>query len=576
MQTDTDLRELLEKIDHRGYPSYKQTAGKWEFKDFTLSIDHVQGDPFASPSNVSVIVEGRRAVFPQEFYKQSHRRIALCDLVLRLFSRELYSSQSDGGRQGSGKSGLLQTTRPGQEILERTAMSIDPKTGNLCARFEVGFPAHGRTVHAAPLIRIFYSVIPKAVKKCLNYSSLDEKLVEKAVFLADDVLALRGELEKRSLSAFVADGSILARESGVSQRPMKNAVPFVSPESLALTVRLPHHGSLRGMGIKEGIFLIVGGGYHGKSTLLTALERGVYDHIAGDGREFVVTKADAVKIRAEDGRSVKNVDVSLFINDLPNKTDTRNFSTEDASGSTSQAAAVSEAIEAGTSLLLVDEDTCATNFMVRDDLMRRVVAAGKEPITPFISRMRELYEKEKISTIMVAGSSGSFFEVSDTIIQMDEYLPRDVTKEAKSVYESFGSKDAALSEERDRYRRPDTGRLPLPVPEWKRPGARVKTKVLSVDTFSIDRENVDLRGLSQIVDREQTAAVAAALKYILKYTANGRRDLSQAVSVLFDDIKEKGLIVLFDGATIRLGLAMPRKEEVFGAINRFRKLKIKR
>lgn len=218
---------------------------------------------------------------------------------------------------------------------------------------------------------------------------------------------------------------------------MKHAVPFVSPESLRVTLDLPNRGSISGMGIPLGVTLIVGGGFHGKSTLLQALERGVYNHIAGDGREYVITDASAVKLRSEDSRSISNVDISLFIHDLPGKSDTTSFSTADASGSTSQAANVIEGIEAGTSLFLIDEDTSATNFMVRDELMQRVVADSEEPITPFISRVRDLYEKLGISSILVAGSSGSYFHVSDTVIQMKEYVPYDITERAKTTAAEF-------------------------------------------------------------------------------------------------------------------------------------------
>ncbi len=576
MKRDTDLRLLLQEIDHKGYPAYKQTAGKWAFRGFLLSIDHVQGDPFASPSNVSMIIDGKQAGFPAEYYKEKHRRISLEDGLLRRFSKELSNVQTD--RAGSGKSGLLSTSRPGQEILERTALCVDKETGSVTVRFEVGFPAHGRTVFVKPLERIFFSVLPKLAESCFYYQNLDQKKIRSSIELADDVLALRNSLKELGLCAFVANGSILARESGISQKPMKDAVAFVSPESLCVSVDLPHKGTIRGMGVKEGIFLIVGGGYHGKSTLLLALERGVYDHIAGDGREFVVTRNDAMKIRAEDGRSVRSVDVSLFINDLPNKTDTGHFSTEDASGSTSQAAAVVEAVEAGTSLFLVDEDTCATNFMVRDDLMRQVVAKDKEPITPFLSRMRQLYAKAGISTVLVAGSSGSFFGVADTVIQMDEYVPKDVTELAKEVYltdrAQRGNDAADDAKSMKPYEKPTDNRIVKSMPQWRKPTARIKTKVMSTDTFSIDKETVDLRGLGQIVDREQTQALAAAFKYLACHVFNDRNTLCGSVDQLYEKLLEKGPAVLYEKGTIRCGLAMPRREELIGALNRWRRLTI--
>ena len=236
--------------------------------------------------------------------------------------------------------------------------------------------------------------------------------------LAEDQQYIREQLEVQGLTAFVANGAILPRESGISSRPMRGAVAFRSPREMEVTMELPHKGTLAGMGIRKGITLIVGGGYHGKSTLLKALELGVYDHIAGDGREYVITDASAVKIRAEDGRSIKKTDISMFINDLPNGKDTKGFYTEDASGSTSQAANVVESMEAGAKALLIDEDTSATNFMIRDELMQRVIHREMEPITPFIDRIRELYEGYGISTVIVAGSSGAYFHIADTIVQM--------------------------------------------------------------------------------------------------------------------------------------------------------------
>ena len=214
-------------------------------------------------------------------------------------------------------------------------------------------------------------------------------------------------------------------------------VPFVSPDSMKVTMKLPYKGVLTGMGIRKGITLVVGGGYHGKSTLLKALESGVYPHIAGDGREYVVTDDTAMKIRAEDGRSIRHTDISMFINDLPNGKDTYAFDTEDASGSTSQAANVIESMEAGTQVFLIDEDTSATNFMVRDELMQQVIHRDMEPITPFIERVRDLYQEDGISTVLVAGSSGAYFQIADQIIQMDKYVPREITELAKKAASDY-------------------------------------------------------------------------------------------------------------------------------------------
>ena len=582
MKTNEDLRKLLLSIDHRGYPAYKDTRGKWSYGNYILSIDHVQGDPFAAPSNVSVIVPGRVARFPREYTDPVHRLITLQDMLLRLFGKELRGRERR--REGSGKSGLVDVSRPGQEVLERTACRVDPGSGDVTVRFEIGFPANGRTINARPLIQILDEFLPEAVSSSLIYQNIDQGKLLDAINLSDDQAYIRSVLDQNGLCAFVGDGSVLPRLSGVSSLPMKDAVPFVSPEALAVSLTLPHAGTVRGMGVRKGVTLIVGGGYHGKSTLLSALEKGVYDHIRGDGREYVITDGSAVKVRAEDGRSIKDVDISLFIRDLPNGKDTVRFSTEAASGSTSQAANVIESVEAGAKLLLIDEDTSATNFMVRDELMAKVVSGDKEPITPFISRIRDLYEKAGVSTILVAGSSGAFFHVADTVVQMDKYIPVEITekaKEAASAIESSSgfSQDSApgtASTPADVYRAPGFSlpaalRIPSKNNALLREG-RVKTKVLSNNSFLLSHDEVDLRGLEQLVDREQVAALSQILKYMELHLVDGRTPFEEVVDRILALIDSRGLEELFDGSTVRCGLASVRRAEIAGMLNRYRKL----
>ncbi len=567
-KSEADLKRFLESVDHKSYPAYKGAKGLWEFRKYTLGIDHVQGDPFAAPSKLSVRMKGRVAGIPEEYYKEAHRRVTMEDFLIRSFGQRI--SRLNFRKTGSGKSGVIFTSRPGQEIFSRSACEINDCTGDLILRFEVGFPAFGRSINADGLIEILIEKLPGAIEDALLYERLNHGAIERAMFLADDQLAIRSQLDEMGLCAFVADGSVLPRESGVSQRPMKDAVAFASPESLSVTIETPHRGKVSGMGIRKGITLIVGGGYHGKSTLLKALEQGVYNHIGGDGRELCLTDCSAMKVRAEDGRSIRNVDISLFINDLPNSKDTRSFSTEDASGSTSQAANVVEALEAQTRLLLIDEDTCATNFMVRDALMQRVVARDEEPITPFLERITGLYQMKGMSTILVAGSSGAFFYVADTIIQMDRYMPKEITEMAKAAASEFD--DAPQT--RGDFREPFLQRVPVPDRQLQH-GDRIKTKTLDMYAFSLDREHVELRGLEQIVDTEQTAALAAALKYLYRNILDGKKTVLESVEELMGLIGQKGVAVLYDGGTPAPGLALFRKEELIGCLNRFRRLKVR-
>ena len=566
MQSSNDLRNILTRIDRRGYPAYKDTRGAYQFPGYVLSIDHVQGDPFAAPSQLSIHMSGRQAGFPGQLYALPCQRVALQDALTRHFGRQ--AARASFQAKGSGHSGLISVSRCGQEVLERTACTLDPESGNLTLRLEVGFPANGRTINARELEKILFDLLPRCVERALVYRNLDGAQLQAVADLAEDQQYIRELLPQLGLCAFVADGSILPRASGVSPLPMEGAVPFRSPRERAVTLELPHRGAITGMGIPRGVTLIVGGGYHGKSTLLKALELGVYDHIAGDGREYVITDRTAVKIRAEDGRSIRGTDISMFIRNLPNGKDTCRFTTEDASGSTSQAANVVESMEAGTSLLLIDEDTSATNFMVRDELMQRVIHRDMEPITPLIDRIRELYRDRGVSTILVAGSSGAYFHVADHIIQMDRYEPRDITALAREEARAFPATGAGLKP----APAPDFRRCPVPSPELR--DDRVKLKALGRDGVSVNRETVDLRYVEQLADGEQSAALGYCLLYAQRHLFDGRRTLQQVVAELDRLMAEKGLDALCEGRARGALLARPRPQEIFACLNRYRGLRL--
>ena len=572
MQQTAQLREMLKNINRKSYPAYKSLKGTYDFGDYVLSIDHVQGDPFAAPSSVSISIPLKKAGFPELYYRETYSRTALEDALLRRFADKIQKNSFQA--KGSGKSGLISSSRPGQEILHRSALVISEQT--LTARFEIGFPANGRTINSPELEKILFEFLPPAVVTSFYYKNWKKEELQQVYELSEDQQYIRRELKNRNLAAFCANGSILPRMSGVSSKPLKGAVPFVSPKSQEVTLSLPFHGEISGMGIPCGVTLIIGGGYHGKSTLLQALEQGVYNHVRGDGREFVITEDTALKLRAEDGRSVKNLDLSLFIHDLPNGKDTGCFSTEDASGSTSQAAAVMEGIEAGCHTFLIDEDTSATNFLVRDAFMQQVVHGEKEPITPFFARVRELYRRAGVSTILVAGSSGAFFHVADTVIQMDAYHPVDVKEKVDGLLADYPVPDF----ETETFRLPDKKRM-----FWGRTAGRgggrsqrggreqhreerMKVKVMGRDGFSLDHQMIDLRYVEQLVDTEQTAALSGMLKYALRQNS-AQVSVEQLVEHIWTVLERKGLEAFFDGCA-RCGYALPRKQEIFLMLNRYR------
>ena len=562
MKNLSDLKRELEKIDGRGYKTYKTLEGQYSFEDYILSIDHVQGDPFASPSRIRVIVNSNNN-FPKNLFDEKYKKITICDFLTRLYSKNIYKY----GEKvfGSGKSGLIEISKCSQQVIERTSIIINNE--KIEARFYVGFPARGRSVLSKELEKILFNIIPNIVKNTLIYNNINIKALNDKLKLLEDQEFIRKQLKDKKLIAFIANNSILPRESGISQKPLKDGKKFISHKELEVEFNTPNRGLIKGMGIPEGITLIVGGGYHGKSTLLKALELGVYNHIEGDGREFVITDNTALKVRAEDGRAITKTDISLFINNLPNGKDTKKFYTENASGSTSQAANIIEGIESGTKLFLIDEDTSATNFMIRDSVMQQLVSKDKEPITPFIDVARSLYKQKGISTILVAGSSGDFFDIADLVIQMDNYEPYEVTKKAKALSRGITNVNENLKVDIDFNRVILKGTI-----ESSPKGVKVKT--LGKDGISINKENIDLRAVEQIVDNEQLNTIGA----IMKYAENKLMGKNLTLAQIADNITEELKNNLIGIENIKGGygsFAIVRKQEIMCAYNRYRKIKIR-
>ncbi|MEG4626113.1 ABC-ATPase domain-containing protein [Microcoleus sp. w1-18aA5] len=576
MTNKESLQRHLLQLDNRGYKAYKDIQGKYEFSEFTLIIDYVQGDPFASPSKFRVIVPPNIAQIPRELFNSRSREIALRDYLTRQFDRAAHSISS---KRGTGKSGMIAVTRFGQEVLERTsAFIISSNTydledlGGVELRFAVGLPAGGRSILGRQAAEMLCEDIPQIVSNSLKYSHLNAAECRRHVETVEDADWLRQQLAENGLVAFVADGSILPRRTGVDNSPLlNNAVAFQSPPSLKVEFNCPNRGLISGMGIPAGITLIVGGGYHGKSTLLRAIELGVYNRIPGDGREFVVTNPAAVKIRAEDGRSVAGVDISPFINHLPQGRDTTQFYTENASGSTSQAANIIEALEvARMPVLLVDEDTAATNFMIRDRRMQELIAKDKEPITPFIDKVKHLYADYGVSTILVMGGSGDYFDVADTVIALENFQAYNVTEKAKEIAKNYSISRAAEGGENFGE---ITQRVPVPASlDPSRGGRDVRVKVRDVDELAFGTEDIDLGAVEQIVDSGQLRAIAAAMVYAKQQYMDGKRTLSEIIDLVMADIDAQGMDIL--SPFPEGDFAMFRRFELAAAINRLRSLSV--
>ncbi|MDH2456099.1 ABC-ATPase domain-containing protein [Corynebacterium bovis] len=606
----------------------------------TLSVDTVQSDPFAPPSLIQVSVPFAATGIDPALT----RDVGITAVTDHLARRVAHAVRRHSPRGGKA-AGALTVDAPGQEVLDRATVVLDRPAAGAAAgeapgeapgaapasaagdahpapvavrvRLEAALPAHGRRIAGRAAAALLTGALPAVIEDALlTMDAADHADLAAAVALHRDQTALRSALAEEGLVGFVADGSILPRAAGDSPLPLADALPFTSPESLRRRFTLPSGREVTGMGVPQGVTLIVGGGYHGKSTLLTALEHGVYDHVAGDGREFALTVPDATSLRAEDGRAVTAVDVSPFIRDLPTGADTTRFTTTNASGSTSQAAAVMEALEAGATALLIDEDTSATNVMIRDPRMRDLVPTTKEPITPLVDRVRGLWEDLGVSTVLVAGGSGAFIDVADTVIMLDAYRPSDITDRARALAQPVealapvalpaprvparGGLDAGgrgagghhsggrsagghHSGEHgadgrhsgghgadNRHSGGHRGRPPKP------PQAKGLRTIRHGDEF------IDLAAVSQLVDASQTRAVAAVLAELAR-AADGRTPLRDLVTAVLDRAAREGVDALspYGGRGDGTGrpahpgrLAVPRVHEVMAAVNRYRLLRM--
>jgi predicted ABC-class ATPase len=575
MRNSDELKDLLTRIDGKGYKAYKNLEGVYDYGDFSLWIDHVQGDPFAAPSRLRVQVEQKKAKFSPALYHPRIRAIALQDFLTRQFDKAIRAFVK--GVRGIGGSGRIAIDRPGQEVLERTSCTVD--TEKVEARFTAGLPAAGRTVLGRQAADMLFQEIPELIRHALLSTNLPVNELWRHVQVIEDQETIRGQMERNQWICFIANGSRLPRRSGIDDRPLgqdeRNSpgpvVPFQSPKEYEVEVETCHQGRIKGMAIPEGVTLIVGGGFHGKSTLLNAIEKGVYPHIPGDGRERVVVHPAAVKIRAEDGRSVEKVDIRSFISHLPLAKDTTHFSTDRASGSTSQASNIMEALEVGARVLLIDEDTSATNFMIRDQRMQALVAKDKEPITPLVDKVRQLYQEFNVSTVLVMGGSGDYFEVADRVIMMDTYLPQDVTSHAAEVVKKIPS--GRHSEAGGKF-----GKIAPRVPRREsfdpQKGKRdVKIEAHGVKTILYGRTAIDLSQVAQLVDESQTRAIGDLIHYCATHYFKEEICLADGLEKAMADLDRKGLDLL--SPFKRGDYARPRIFEMAAAINRMRTLKIK-
>jgi len=576
------LHDLLASIDGQPFHNIQKLRGSYRFPRFELSFIKMQGSPGANPASIaSIKLALQDSKIPEEFFKTMGCKLAVADFLIRRFRHGINKfAQQNRGKDGSGS---FSTIALSQKMLIRDSVLFGDEAVYL--RFITSLPAKrqgGGVFDAEQAWIMFSQELTAIVDATFFYQHYEEKtrtLLQQFVNVQKTRAEILQFIRQHDLIAFIANGVKLPRQSGVDDRPAmdESVKTFQSPASLQIKIPLADGRDIIGMGIKEGITCITGGGYHGKSTLMQAILTGVYAHIPGDGREYVVTREDAFFIRAEEGRNIRNVDISPFIGDLPNGLKTACFSSDNASGSTSQAANIVEAIESGSRLLLFDEDTCATNFLVRDELIKKILDGAQEPIKPLYSTVRSLWEKHHVSMIFVVSGLGYFLQKADTCLLMDNYRCEDITAKVRDrlgpiAAENIPIHDFAISRRlaTDNFDPAYVNqRLNKTLPK------RIKDLRNAPRQLEYGMDLINLEAVAQIAEAPQVLAIGyclLALRTQLKQSGDRPETIRFWINWLENKINKHGLDCLqpdYPGT-----LSMPRKYELAAAINRIRSLRI--
>ncbi|NOI74955.1 ABC-ATPase domain-containing protein [Vibrio coralliilyticus] len=545
------LTATLKKIEKQNYRAYQQIKGQYDFGDYTFFIDYVQADPYASASRVRAVRPWSLTGLQWLRETSDAYQVAARDFIARSFAE--FAKQENS----------VSIALTGQTVMDSTSVLFTDEGIEL--RFRVNLPAEGRSVLGKKTNNILTFHLPKFIRRATLERELDKEALVHHCQIVEDQEFIRSKLDEYNLLAFVGNGSVLPRVAGNCDLPMKDAVALTAPESLQVTIATPNQGEITGLGIRKGITLIVGGGFHGKSTLLNAIERSIYNHIPGDGRERIVTNLNAMKIRAEDGRCVHSLNLSNYINHLPMQRDTEDFTTQDASGSTSQAAWLQESIEAGVQGILIDEDTSATNFMIRDERMQALVSKGDEPITPLVDRIGQLRNELEVSTVIVMGGSGDYLDVADTVIQMHDYQAVDVTEKARQVVKQHPTeRNNECESEFSTFRPRSLNRSAL---QKILADGKFRVSAKGVDSLRFGKEFTDLSALEQLESSSEINAIGW-LWFQLAQLPGWSNNPAKEIQQMLEGDWSKNMPNQGD-------LAKPRTIDAMAALNRMRKSQFK-
>jgi predicted ABC-class ATPase len=558
------LRDKLLTLDGKPYAAYKTLEGAYRFERFVLFIDEVPVDPIGTPVPIRIRVDQAEAQVPRALWSTPVRRAALEDFI----GRRWHEAARRVGRTRSGRVGIF-IEPGGQEILSRTTCRVAEDSVDV--RSSAVLPAEGRKASGRQAQALWLEDLGQVVDAALVFPPHVAEAT-RHVDVAEDYSMLRALLAERGLVAFVADGAVLPRDPDSDRPALAHLVTFQAPPELAVTLETPHRGPITGLGIPRGVTVILGGAFSGRSTLLRAIASAVYPHVPGDGREHCATAPDAVWIRADAGRRVEGVNLTPFISALPGGDDPTRFHSIAAPPLLAEVASIAEALEAGTSLLLFDEDSVAPRLLARDPLWRHLRPDAREAVTPLADLLRPLYAESGVSTIIAGGAGSSLPGIADTVIGMESFRPSVLTGAARDLAAQW----PAVRVAEVRGFGGTHHRVPLSDSVAFLRGRRLRADAAGPGSLTLARETLDLRALAHLADAAQARGAGAALALAAERGyVDGTRTIREIISVLEADIASGGLDVLSPRDYPVGDYALPRRQEVAAVLNRLRTLRVK-
>lgn len=569
MKDKKEFYNLLAELDGQPFSEYEQLVGDFDFSRYVIKCTKINLDASGEENSVfSIRIPQTIAEIPEYLFDSPVRRTAMEDLLLRRLSANIEAIASFD--QNGVARRHIHSTSPNQKILPRNALQLTKEY--IEVYIQITLPIQQMLVDGEPMIsidgeiaqHIFFDDLPEIVSNSLLYCNIDVADADLFVNNMEDADRLRQHLGASGQVSFIAEGSLITRISAEDLPDYERLVPIEIDDSLIEEVEVPHGGTVRGLGIPNGLTLILGESNSGRVDLTDAITQGIYNHIPGDGREHVVTVADAVSIGSEVGRSIQQVDISAFARELPDGGNPTSYSTPSAGSFTSQAASTVEFLEAGARVLIFDEHTSSSTFLSADTRVSPLL--GDSTRNTLAARARRMVDELGISMI-VAGSSlvAEFIPIADKILKVDDFRVTDITEEAKAleiVPSSVVNDNVNLGSMLSRSRwimpssiDPSIGREDLVI------------HAEDADFLQFGRSIVELDGIKQIADADQARAIGFVLYYAkLRYMDEGY-PIREILDLVDRDLSNEGLNSL--ARDLRGDLARPRRYEVAAALNRF-------